>query len=49
MKNPEFIDLLNYICSPAQPLEIPGWNAIKHQVMKMEKEGIDEMEAIFVV
>jgi len=47
--NPEFIDLLNYICSPAQPLEILGWNAIKRQVMKMEKEGIDEMKAMFAV
>ena len=49
MENPEFVDLLNYIHSPAQPLEILGWNAIKCQVMNMGKEGIDEMKAMFMV
>jgi len=49
VENPEFVDLLNYIRSPAQPLEIPGRNAIKRQVMNMGKEGIDETKAMFAV
>jgi len=48
-ENPEFVDLLNYIHSPAQPLEILGWNTIKHQVTNIGKDGIDEMKAMFVV
>ena len=49
VENPEFVDLLNYICLPTQPLEIPGWNTIKCQVMNMGKDGIDKSKAMFVV
>ena len=49
MENPEFIKLLNYVRLPAPPLEIPGQNVIKHSVMKMGEDGIQETREMFAV
>lgn len=49
VENPEFVEMLSYVCSSATPLEIPGRNSVKRSVMKMADEGIKETKKMFAV
>ncbi|KAF8227879.1 hypothetical protein L208DRAFT_1294576, partial [Tricholoma matsutake] len=49
VKQPEFVELLNYAHHGTSPLKIPQHNLVKRQVMKLGEEMVEEVHEMFLV